>query len=134
MLVVGKFYVGNIKPRDGATAAQIQLYAVCRGVENSSWAAATPTGSIQMAILNDAAAEQFEQGCEYEVTFRKVAKPMPGDGHQVSPVKTKHDYVICGTCGAYPQLDVHAGEKVGDPSTWGPDAWKAHDDMFRKTA
>lgn len=130
MPVKAKFYVGKIDARDGATGATVHLGAVCRGIENSSWAAATPSGSIQMTILNDLATEYFEQGAEYEVTFVKAAKPMPGDGHQVDPVKAKHGYTICGTCGAYPLVHVGAGEKIDDPSTWGPDAWKAHDEMF----
>ena len=99
MSVRAKFYVSSLKNPEGATAAEVQLNAVCRGVENAMWAQATPAGSIQMHVKNDPAFEQFEQGAEYEVTFRKVAKPQPNDGHTIVPAVNMHGTIVCEFCG-----------------------------------
>lgn len=101
MSVRAKFYVSTLKNPEGATAAEVQLNAVCRGVENAMWAQATPCGSISMHVKNDPAFEQFEQGAEYEVTFRKVEKPTPGDGHEIVQAVTMHHAIVCETCGAH---------------------------------
>lgn len=101
MSVRAKFYVSNLENPEGAAAAQVQLHAVCRGVENAMWAQATPAGSITMHVKNDPAFEQFEKGAEYEVTFRKVAKPAPGDGHAIVPAANMHGGVVCEVCGAH---------------------------------
>jgi hypothetical protein len=101
MSVKAKFYVSGLKNPEGATAAEVYLNAVCRGVENAMWAQATPAGSIIMNVKNDAATEQFEQGAEYEVIFRKVAKPTPGDGHEIIQAVTMHGAIVCETCGAH---------------------------------
>ena len=53
-----------------------------------------------MYVKNGPAFEAFEYGAEYEVTFRKVQRPMQGDGHEVKPVENMHGYVVCETCGA----------------------------------
>lgn len=100
MSVRAKFYVSNLENPEGAAAAQVQLHAVCRGVENAMWAQATPAGSITMHVKNDPAFEQFEKGAEYEVTFRKVAKPALGDGHSIVPAVNMHGGIVCEVCGA----------------------------------
>lgn len=100
MTVRAKFYVSNLEEREGATAAMVNLSAVCRGVENAMWAQATPSGQITMYVKNDPAFEQFEKGAEYEVTFRKVAKPAAGDGHEIVLAATMHGNLVCETCGA----------------------------------
>lgn len=99
MSVRAKFFVSKVDQPEGATAAQVHLGAVCRGIENSMWAQFTPAGSIQMSIKNDLATEQFQQGDEYEVTFRKVTKPQPGDGHPIVRAVTPKGEVVCETCG-----------------------------------
>lgn len=99
MTVRAKFYVGKLENPEGAAAAQVGLNAVCRGVENSMWAQATPAGSITMYVKNDPAFEQFEMNAEYEVTFRKVAKPAAGDGHPVIEAITMSGQIVCETCG-----------------------------------
>jgi hypothetical protein len=99
-VVRAKFFVSKVENPEGAAAAQVHLGAVCRGVENAIWAQATPSGSITMNVLNTPAFEQFEQGAEYEVTFRKVPKPMPGDGHPIVEVADKYGRIVCETCGA----------------------------------
>lgn len=100
MIIRAKFYVSNLVAGEGSTASQVSMHPVCRGVENSLWAQATPSGSIMMNVKNDGAFEQFEQGAEYEVTFRKVAKPTPGDGHAVVRAVNMYGGIVCETCGA----------------------------------
>lgn len=99
MTVRAKFICYKADNPEGAAAAQVQLGAVCRGIENAMWAQATPSGSITMAVKNDPAFEQFEQGAEYEVTFRKVPKPLPNDGHEIVPAVDMHGRRICEFCG-----------------------------------
>ena len=98
-MIRAKFFVNDVKSPEGATAAQVSLGAVCRGVENALWSQATPAGSIQMHVKNTPAFEQFERGAEYEVTFRKVPKPAPGDGHEPAPATDMHGRVVCEFCG-----------------------------------
>lgn len=38
---------------------------------NEEWAAATPAGMIRLTIKNELAAEQFEPGGAYTITFEK---------------------------------------------------------------
>jgi hypothetical protein len=117
MTVVGKFFVSEIVRHDGApTADRVKLGAVCRGRENRQWASATPWGTIEMGILNDAATEQFEQGAEYLVTFQKVPKPAPHDGHEPIPAPgfghvtvEEAQYVMCEFCGVNAKKDPDTG-------------------------
>ena len=136
MSVRAKFYVSNLKNPEGATAAEVQLHAVCRGVENAMWAQATPAGSIQMHVKNDPAFEQFEQGAEYEVTFRKVAKPTPGDGHPIIEAVTMHGQIVCETCGAHLGITEDAVKKGWGGGTVEPGLIeanvKAHEETFGK--
>lgn len=99
MTVRAKFYVSKIDRPEGATASTVYLGAVCRGIENAMWSQFTPAGSIQMSIKNDLATDQFEYGAEYEVTFTKVAKPQPNDGHEIKPAVDKNGVEICEFCG-----------------------------------
>ena len=98
-IVRAKFVCYKAENPEGAAAAQVQLGAVCRGIENAMWAQATPSGSIQMNVKNDPAFEQFEKGAEYEVIFRKVAKPTANDGHEIIPAVDMHGRQICEFCG-----------------------------------
>lgn len=106
MSVVAKFFVQTVETHDGSpTADRVVLGAVCRGRENRQWASATPSGHIQLAILNDRATAYFEQGQEYLVTFEKAARPTPGDGHAPVPAPQSPDNgtpmcEFCGTCAA----------------------------------
>jgi hypothetical protein len=63
------------------------------------WSQATPWANLTMGIKNDAAVPLFEQGEEYEVTFRKVSKPAPGDGHQIVEAINSYGGIVCETCG-----------------------------------
>ena len=93
MAVIGKFYVQTVeRNEDTPTASRVQLGAVCRGPQNRQWCSATPWGSIEMGVLNEAATKYFIEGEEYEVTFRHVAKPQPGDGHEPIPSYSPWDH------------------------------------------
>lgn len=115
MTVVAKFFCSKVTPTpDGSsTAQQVVLGAVCRGVENALWSQYTPSGSITMGVLNEAATAQFEEGAEYRVTFERVAKPMPNDGHPLVVVQDKHGALLCETCGLHPTWP--DGYKQGAP-------------------
>ena len=118
MSVIAKFYVTKVDRHEGApTASGVHLGAVCRGKENAGWASATPSGSINLGILNDKATDYFEEGAEYLVTFEKVAKPTPGDGHAPVLAETQGS-VMCQFCGMY---------AVGGPD--GLD-WSAHERVY----
>ena len=108
MSVVAKFFVSRVERNEGTpTASQVQMGAVCRGRENRAWASATPGGSISLGILNERATAYFEEGSEYLVTFQKVEKPKPGDGHAPVPApQYGQDHpgapqFICEFCGLY---------------------------------
>lgn len=105
MSVRAKFYCQKVnRHEDSPTASGVQLGAVCRGKENAGWASATPSGSIQMGVLNEAATGYFEEGAEYLVTFTKVDKPTAGDGHQPKPVDS-YGKTMCAFCGVYRDED-----------------------------
>ena len=71
--VVARFYVSQIAQFAYAKdARQVTLNVVTQGEENKVWAAATPTGQIQMTIRNPLAADLFEIGAEYEIRVRRV--------------------------------------------------------------
>lgn len=125
MSVSSKWYVTHI---EGNT---VSFTPVCRGVENREWAQATPGGSMQMLIQNDAAREQFALYEEYEVVFTRSPKPAPNDGHAVevveqvawNPATRENDktYFVCGRCGSYASLNEDGG----------PD-WSKHEELFGK--
>jgi hypothetical protein len=125
--VRAKFYVSEVDPAEGTSAAAtVKLQAVCRGIENAMWAQATPWGNITMGIKNDSAVPLFEKGEEYEVTFRKVAKPTPGDGHPIKQATNSYGGLICETCG----MQLGATQDAIDRGYWGRDATPGvRDDM-----
>lgn len=125
MSVRAKFFVSKLDNPEGASAAQVGLSAVCRGVENSLWAQATPAGSISMHVKNDPAFEQFEMGAEYEVTFRKVARPTPGDGHQIVEAVNMHGGIVCEICGSQLGFTAEAIEKQSYLAAYSTDEVKA---------
>ena len=124
MTVISKWYVRTVPPTapGSSTAAQIEMGAVCRGIENAMWSAYTPGGSLTMGTLNDAAAAYFEEGAEYLVTFERAIKPAPHDGHQLVVVQDKHGAFLCETCGFFPLWP--DGFKQGTPD------WSKHDDLY----
>lgn len=132
--VAARFFVRSVEEYPGSTASNVILGAVCRGAHNAQWSSATPSGQIQMSIRNDLATAQFIQGKEYEVIFREVQPPQPGDGHAVRRYVGSGNYVSCGECGAVP--------KVADGIPWGPTGdlpedqldWTAHDQAYGGTS
>src|SRR3990167_10154904 len=117
--VVAKFYVQTVEQHEGApTASGVKMGAVCRGKENAGWASATPSGTIQLGILNDKATAYFEEGEEYLVTFKKVPKPTPGDGHTPELVDAQGS-PMCVFCGMY-----------GVTGADGDVDWSAHERVY----
>jgi hypothetical protein len=66
-MVVAKFYVTSVELFGWAT--KVKLNAVTKGAENHEFWQATPSGSIEMTIKNEAAAAHFKPGQEMEVRF-----------------------------------------------------------------
>lgn len=129
-MVRAKFYVQKITRAEGSsTADQVVLGAVCRGVENALWSQYTPSGTISMGVLNEAATAQFIEGEEYEVTFTRVTRPKPGDGHAVVAVKTMHGNWVCETCGANPSWDFSAYRYPELPPAEALD-WSTHREVY----
>jgi hypothetical protein len=79
MTVRAKFYVQEIAQT--TWGGRVKLVAVARGSDNKEWASATPSGSIEMTILNDVALKQFvEPGTEFFVDFSLAPKGEEGMG------------------------------------------------------
>jgi hypothetical protein len=75
--VVGRFYVSGLKRSAyQPDAVMVEMQPVTRGEHNKAWAAATPSGKIEMMILNSSAAGVFVDrlGDEFEVLFTPVPK------------------------------------------------------------
>ncbi len=72
-----KFYVHSVEKIVGDTTT-VKLNVVCRGEDNKEWSKYTPSGNIQMSIKNELAAEQFEPGNEFYVTFDPAPKGQEG--------------------------------------------------------
>lgn len=120
MSVIAKFYVSSVTPAENSPNTQIQMHPVCRGVENASWSAATPSGTIMMNVLNEGASGQFKVGQEYYVTFEKAIPPSVGDGHKAEPVTDKYGHALCKTCGMF----------LGDDEPHRTEAKKLHDERY----
>jgi hypothetical protein len=76
MSVVAKFFVQSITEHAHQKGCKtLTLNAVSRGEENKEWSKYTPSGSIQMSVLNEAASAEFLLGEEYLVTFAHSPKP-----------------------------------------------------------
>ena len=74
MTVRAKFFVTEINHRHtgnpDSNYAEIKLVPVYNdGEENASWSKWTPSGSIEMAVTNPAAVDQFELGKAYFINF-----------------------------------------------------------------
>ena len=71
MSVRAKFKVQEISQRDGYQPTHvIKLYPVTNGSpENESFYRFTPSGLIELAVVNDQTAKNFELGKEYYVDF-----------------------------------------------------------------
>lgn len=71
MSVQARFFVQAITTYAGNTGGQVTLAAVSRGAENKTWAAATPSGKIEMSVNNPAGFKWFQDllGSEVAITF-----------------------------------------------------------------
>lgn len=70
--VAARFYVASItRHAYNPGAGQVVLRAVSRGPENATWAAATPTGTIDLTVGNEGALATFADalGKEVLITF-----------------------------------------------------------------
>lgn len=94
MAVEARMYVQTITHHAVGTG-QVRLNAVSRGPENKEWAAATPSGSVDMMIGSPAALEFFTErlGKDLVVTFQD--RPL-----------------VCGVCRKELTQDQHASASV----------------------
>ena len=74
--VRAKFWV--VEATKTTSGGRVLLHAVCRGQDNKTWAAATPTGKIEMQINNESALAQFNPGDEVYVDFSPAPKGQEG--------------------------------------------------------
>lgn len=87
MTVRAMFYVEEINHRatndPSSVNVEVKLAAAfgtyLKGLPegNGDWSKYTPSGKLAMTITNPAAAEQFEIGEVYELTFEKATKAPP---------------------------------------------------------
>ena len=83
MAVVARFYVAQITKVAGggyappAPRGTVTLRAVARGEENKAWASATPSGTVEMTIINSPAFVWFEErvGKDVAITFEDAPEP-----------------------------------------------------------
>ncbi len=124
MGVIAKFFVQEVERHENTpTASHIKLGAVCRGKVNAGWASATPGGTIDLWVLNEAATAYFVEGAEYEIRFQRVEPPKLGDGHQPVPVtmNTAGD-LMCQECGVYAKMVDGRPDWTAHAEHYGPDA------------
>jgi hypothetical protein len=72
MKVLARFYVQQVTRYAHAPGqVSVTLQAVCRGEENKTWAAATPSGQITMNVNNGSAGGWFAErlGKDIAITF-----------------------------------------------------------------
>lgn len=76
MTVRAKFYVAE--KTQTTSGDRVVLQAVCRGEENKQWSKYTPSGRIELSVLNEVAVEQFVVGDEMYVDFTPAPKGQEG--------------------------------------------------------
>jgi hypothetical protein len=89
MAVRAKFYVHALSRQAwDPDALKVTLSVVTRGEENRDWAAATPSGTIEMMIKNSGAAAQFAEalGKEFDVLFTVAEPAAPKPTEVVAPL------------------------------------------------
>lgn len=69
--VIAKFFCSE--KTQTTSGSRVKFHPVSRGEENKTWSAATPSGSIEMGILNPRASEYFVVGKEYFLHFAQAA-------------------------------------------------------------
>ncbi len=74
--VQARFYVsGYERSSYDPNVTTVKLQAVSRGVHNKTWAAATPSGQVQMTIRNDSAASWFVDRLGKEIAVQFTEAP-----------------------------------------------------------
>lgn len=122
-----KFYVTGLTLLPGKDAGvTLNLAAVGRGDRNADWAAATPSGNMQMTINNPKAVEWWESFMqtarstgkqpELFIDIYPSADGWPGDGHPFRAGEgnpgTCYGPDYCGECGLRLDQSVAHGEKA----------------------
>lgn len=74
--VRAKVYVSELGYTQWGT--KVVLQPVTRGEDNKAWAAATPSGRIELTIKNESAADQFAPGQEWFVDLIPVPVDQAG--------------------------------------------------------
>jgi hypothetical protein len=77
--VEARFYIsGYTRSAYDPGATTVKMSVVSRGEHNKNWAAATPSGQIEMTVKNESAAAWFVNrlGAEVAVTFAEVPDPV----------------------------------------------------------
>lgn len=77
MSVRAKFFVQETRQQAGGGGG-VTLQVVCRGEDNKTWSKYTPSGQINMTVLNEAALAQFKPGQEFFVDFSPVPDERAG--------------------------------------------------------
>lgn len=98
MSVRAKMYVAE-KTEYAANNGKVVLRAVARGDHNATWAAATPTGTMELNINNRPAFDALKIGAEYLVTFEEAAPPELADGHEFRLADVPDNHYLAGKCG-----------------------------------
>jgi len=105
--VAARFYVAEVTgtaygPKGGG---RVKLQAVSRGDQNKDWAAATPSGTIEMQINNPPAFRWFAGllSEDIDLTFTAATRHEPDDGHpfreSLADPTTAYGPPNCGDCG-----------------------------------
>lgn len=108
--VRAKFNIKSIELTPGNQGGKIVLQAVSRGDRNADWAAATPSGTIEMYVNNpdgfawflDRLQAQREVGRypEVFVDFSDSVDGWVGDGHKFREAEVPSGHYVSGSCGA----------------------------------
>lgn len=81
MAVKARFHVSSIESFSSTYGGQVKLrlYAVApqpdgsfEAPEDEKFWNATPTGTMEISVTNPAAAEQFQAGDRFDVTFERI--------------------------------------------------------------
>lgn len=74
--VRAKMYVESVTARQWGTSIRLQV--VSRGEDNKEWSAASPAGTLEMTIKNEAASDQFAPGQEWFIDMIPIASEKTG--------------------------------------------------------
>lgn len=75
MSIQARFFIQSITSYAGNLGGTVVLSAVSRGSENKTWAAATPSGKIEMNVNNPAAFDWFRDHLSKDVAITIEDRP-----------------------------------------------------------